>query len=218
MSQPITTVLFDFAWTLFGQDAELWVREAAAVVGRPVAPGEPERIATEYADLCRATATDPYHRRRDLDPEVYRESIPALMAQVAGVDEVFAAALYATHLSALRPYPDAEPTLRALHDRGVRIGVVSNAGVDIRPACVEHGLDRYVDAYVISYEVGHVKPDLPIWEAALKALDADPASTLMIGDHPAGDAGSVAAGIAALILPPVPSLAERGLSRVLALV
>ncbi|MEU0078409.1 HAD family hydrolase [Micromonospora tulbaghiae] len=205
----VTTVLFDFAWTLFARDSERWVGNAAASIDRALAAGEAHRIAGDFAELLRETATDPAHIARDLDPRVWDRAILTVLEQIPGVDQALASAMHETHAEAIEPYADTVATLSALRDSGVRIGVVSNVGWDIRKCFARHGLDGYVDAFVLSYEVGFVKPDPRIWVAALAALHAAPGQTLMVGDHPAGDGGSVAAGIPALILPMVDSPAQK---------
>jgi HAD superfamily hydrolase (TIGR01509 family) len=212
-------VLFDFAWTLFANDPDEWVHDAAAAVGRPVADGEPEMISTEFAERLRSTANDPDHIRRDLDTAVFDQALPAVLRDIPGVDPAFADALYAHYLPSLRPFADVRATLTDLRARGVRIGVVSNFGRDIRPAFAANGLAGLIDGYALSYEVGFVKPDPEMWRAALKIMQAEPEQTLMVGDHATGDGGAVVAGITALVLPLVttPQL-PRGLDRVLRLV
>ncbi|MGC4889314.1 HAD family hydrolase [Micromonospora sp. DT227] len=217
-AKPVTTVLFDFAWTLFARDSERWVGNAAASIDQTLAAGEAHRIAGHFAELLRETATDPAHIARDLDPRVWDRAIIAVLEQIPGVDQALASVLHETHAEAIEPYADTVATLSALRDSGVRIGVVSNVGWDIRKCFARHGLDGYVDAFVLSYKVGFVKPDPRIWGAALEALHSTPGQTLMVGDHPAGDGGSVSAGIPALILPMVASPAQkRGFEYVLRL-
>ncbi|MBF5032599.1 MULTISPECIES: HAD family hydrolase [unclassified Micromonospora] len=217
-AKPVTTVLFDFAWTLFARDSERWVGNAAASIGRTLAVGEEHRIAGDFAELLRKTATDPAHIARDLDPRVWDRAILTVLEQIPGVDRALASVMHETHAEAIEPYADTVATLSALRDSGVRIGVVSNVGWDIRKCFARHGLDGHVDAFVLSYEVGFVKPDPRIWGVALEALHAVPGQTLMVGDHPTGDGGSVAAGIPALILPMVESPTQkRGFEHVLRL-
>src|SRR4029453_4754412 len=95
------------------------------------------------------------------------------------------------------PYADTEITLRTLHSHGIKVGVVSNIGFDIRPHFAAWGLDRLIDAFVLSYEVGRCKPDPAIFLGACAVLGTAPERTLMVGDTPA-DAGAVKAGCAAL--------------------
>ncbi|MFI7305414.1 HAD family hydrolase [Micromonospora aurantiaca] len=217
-AKPVTTVLFDFAWTLFARDSERWVGNAAASIGRTLVAGEAHRVAGDFAELLRKTATDPAHIARDLDPRVWDRAILTVLERIPGVDRALASVMHGTHAEAIEPYADTVATLSALRDSGVRIGVVSNVGWDIRECFARHGLDGHVDAFVLSYEVGFVKPDPRIWVAALEALHAAPGQTLMVGDHPTGDGGSVSAGIPALILPMVESPAQkRGFEYVLRL-
>ena len=74
-----------------------------------------------------------------------------------------AKALYGklTDPSAWTPYPDAAEALRRVSDSGLAVGVLSNIAFDIRPAFVEHGLDTYVDEFVLSYEIGAINPNPP---------------------------------------------------------
>jgi HAD superfamily hydrolase (TIGR01509 family) len=212
-------VLFDFAFTLFGPDPDGWIRTAAASVGRTVTPADADRIATSFTSLLRETALNPAHARRDLDPAISEQLIMPLLTHIEGVDLPFARALTRGHIETMVPYPDTPEVLRELHSRGIRVGVVSNVVTDLRPLFARHGLAEYVTSFTLSFEVGAVKPDPRIWSAALATLDATPETTLMVGDHPAGDGGAATAGITVLIVPLVPGTrTPRGLSTVLPLV
>lgn len=74
------------------------------------------------------------------------------------------------------------------------MGVVSNIGWDLRPVFREHGLDPYVDTYVLSYEHGIRKPDPRLFATACEALGAEPGRTLMVGDDRRADGGAAALG------------------------
>ncbi|MZD08038.1 HAD-IA family hydrolase, partial [Streptomyces sp. SID5785] len=110
-----------------------------------------------------------------------------------------------THPAAWRPYPDAAGLLRALRERGVPVGVVSNIGWDPRPVFVEHGLDPYVDAYVLSYRHGATKPDPRLFTAALDALGVAAGDTLMVGDDRRADGGAAALGCATYFVDHLPA-------------
>jgi putative hydrolase of the HAD superfamily len=110
------------------------------------------------------------------------------------------------------PYPDAAEVLSTLGERGVAVGVVSNIG------CA-HGLDRYVDAYVLSYEHGIQKPDPHLFATACAALGSEPDRTLMVGDDRRADGGAAALGCAVHFVDPLPvSQRASGLRPVLDLV
>jgi L-xylulokinase len=47
------------------------------------------------------------------------------------------------------PYPDTEPVLRTLRERGLRVGIVSDFAWDLRTHLAHHGLDALIDTCVI---------------------------------------------------------------------
>jgi FMN phosphatase YigB (HAD superfamily) len=96
------------------------------------------------------------------------------------------------------------------------VAVVSNIAFDIRPLFGCWGLDGLVDAFVLSYEIGRIKPDPAIFYRACGLLGVDPERAIMVGDTPA-DAGAVKAGCAALVLPAADPGKPNGLAAVLSL-
>lgn len=64
-----------------------------------------------------------------------------------------------------------------------------------------HGLDQLARHATLSFEHGVAKPSPEIFQRALASLDAQPAGTLMVGDHPLADGGAAALEIRTLILP-----------------
>jgi HAD superfamily hydrolase (TIGR01509 family) len=177
----------------------------AGLVGGPLPTRVPPQLAEVWAE-------------RDLFPYAHRAAFVGLAALVECDVEGLAEALYERLLlpEGWLPYSDTGPTLRALRAAGIRVGVVSNVGFDIRPLFAAWGLDDLVQGWTLSFEVGRCKPDPAIFIRACVALGADPERTLMVGDTPA-DAGAVAAGCAALVLPAGDPGAANGLSAVLAL-
>ncbi|HEY1331436.1 MAG TPA: HAD family hydrolase [Actinomycetota bacterium] len=89
---------------------------------------------------------------------------------------------------------DGEVTgaLAALQDDGYRMGLVSNVTLRadlMRQDLAALGLDRYLSASVFSSELGVRKPDARIFEEALRRLDAEPATTVFVGDRLMDDVG-----------------------------
>ncbi|MEU3840087.1 HAD-IA family hydrolase [Streptomyces sp. NPDC028635] len=203
----MTAVLFDFSGTLFRiESVDTWLRavladagitlpedELARTVGALEAAGalpggpEPQQVPGRLAELWES---------RDESGAGHRAAYTGLARQVPLPDPGLYDALYERHRTpaAWTPYPDAADVLRALRERGVRIGVVSNIGWDLRPVFRAHGLDAFVDAYVLSYEHGIRKPDPRLFALACAALDAEPARTLMVGDSRHADGGAAALG------------------------
>ena len=113
---------------------------------------------------------------------------------------------------------DVPETLASLHARGVRVAVVSDVHVDVRPAFASAGLAPYVDVYTLSFEQGVQKPDPAVYARTLEAFRVTAAEALMVRDRSGPDGAAVEQGIATLLLPPLRDVTERRLHRVLALV
>lgn len=152
----------------------------------------------------------------DVDARMHRAHLLSALAD-AGIDDELAKALYDVESDTThnRFAVDAAPTLTALKDRGLRIAVLSDVHVDIRPAFEAAGLSGLVDVFTLSFEHGVVKPDPAAFTIALEALGTTPDQTLMVGDRSVPDGGAVEAGLTALLLPPLRSVDEQRLHRVL---
>jgi HAD superfamily hydrolase (TIGR01549 family) len=200
------------------------VKGAAARIGRDLADDE-------AAELCRhlddTIAGRPDLRAAleqcDTSLEVHRDALLAWFA-AAELDDELAHAIWShdhEDPSANYPFPDTEPVMRALHEHGLLQAVVSDIHYDIRAHFVRHGLDDYVDAYVLSFEHGIQKPDLAVYTLALDALGVSADRALMVGDRASHDGVAAEAGIASYIFAgpfPAGSTDPRGLDAVLRLV
>lgn len=202
-------VLFDFSGTLFRvESAASWLRGALAGSGSALPEGEVVRLA---ALLDRAGALPggspsggvPAHLaeswgRRDESAELHRTVYTSVIRTVALPDPALADALYERHKTpqAWRPYADASEVLRGLRALGVRVGVVSNIGWDLRPVFRAHALAPYVDTFVLSYEHGVQKPDARLFASACDGLGVAPRDTLMVGDNRRADGGAATLGCA----------------------
>ena len=88
---------------------------------------------------------------------------------------------------------------------------------DLRPEFRAADLDRFVDAYVLSFEHSMQKPDAAMFDLALGALGLQARDVIMVGDDPRRDGGAALVGIRTLLVPPLPDCVPRGLEAVLAL-
>lgn len=59
-----------------------------------------------------------------------------------------------------------------------------------------HGAASLVDAFVLSYEYGTMKPEAGLFSAACDALGVVPDQALMVGDSVHSDGGATAIGCA----------------------
>ena len=98
-------------------------------------------------------------------------------------------------------YPDVEPMLAAVGAMGVRIGIVSDWGSNLRGILSGLGLDRHFDFVLPSGAVGVAKPNPAFFRMALEAVGAAPDDALMVGDSYRADVrGAWSAGMDAVWL------------------
>lgn len=213
----IKGVLFDFSGTLLRiESAESWLRAALTASGTAM---DEAQIVRRAAELERAGAlpggsppvalpaelAGPWETR-DRDARRHRAVYTGLARQVPLPRPELYEALYERHMTAdaWHPYPDAGEVLAELHRRGVPVGVLSNIGWDLRPVLRAHGLERYVDSCVLSYEQGIQKPDPRLFALACRELGLAPSAVLMVGDDRGADGGATAVGCGYLPVDPLP--------------
>src|SRR5699024_182641 len=148
--------------------------------------------------------------RRDLDPALHRKAYLEVLRQSGVADDRVAEAIYAStvDVDSWVPYPDTERALRASADAGLAVGVLSNIAWDIRPAFTARGLDAVVDEFVLSYEVGMIKPDPAVFRLMLTRLGVAAEQALMVGDSAGADGAAARLGCAFTRVDPLPP-AER---------
>jgi len=216
----IRGVLFDWGDTLFSPpDAANVIVTAARERGIAI---EPERARALWDELWEVgKMPEELAKGRDLSAAAHREVWTGLFERADAAVPGIASTLYERVMDprAWIPYPDTPPTLRALRERRIKIGIVSNVPQDLRPIFAAHGLAESVDSFTHSFEVGAEKPDPRIFLRACEALGTTPEETLMVGDHPVADAGAQGAGLRFHLLPPDGAANRpRGLDRVVAIV
>lgn len=219
----IKAVLFDFSNTIFQMiDLETWLRRVGGACGR-LAPleerGAVAEISRQLREAFQLPAVAALQEGRDLSSEQHRLAMWGWWGQVdflRGVEETAYEELTAP--DAWLPYRDTEPTLRALRERGLALGIVSDFAWDLRIHLARQGLEDLFGGCVISYEMGREKPDPHLFLKACADLGVDPRATLMVGDNPVRDGGATACGLRAYILPAEQRTGDRGLAEVLRLV
>jgi HAD superfamily hydrolase (TIGR01509 family) len=79
-------------------------------------------------------------------------------------------------------YDDALPVLRALRERGLLLGLISNTHRSLEVFRSHFELDGLIAAAVASSEHGYNKPHPSIFRTALKLLSVEPGEAVMVGD------------------------------------
>jgi putative hydrolase of the HAD superfamily len=202
---PIEAVLFDYGLTLVHFERPVEAIEAAqeAIASLIEAAGHPRPDVTMLRDAVhdRVEAEVAAHEATGALEEI---DVVALEQRAFGdiglhlddgLRDQCSVLAQQAWWRGVKLYPDVVPTLGVLRERGLRIGLCSNAAY--RPASMHDqlahlGLDTLLDAAVFSGEVGWRKPASRLFDAALRALDAQPETTVFIGDRIREDIGGAA--------------------------
>lgn len=219
----VRAVLFDYSGTLFRlEEDDSWFTgievDEKAVDGHVQA--ELMRRMTAPTGRSVEMNDEQHHNwvNRDLEPHLHREAYMHVLRE-SGVRRQHAEALYDLLIDPANwtAYPDTARVLASLKKQGLRTAVVSNIAFDLRPAFTAIGAADDVDEFVLSFEVGAVKPNAAIFQTALDRLGVQAAETLMVGDSEEADGGARALGCRFALVDPLPT-AQRpeGLVRALA--
>ncbi|HZA09485.1 HAD-IA family hydrolase [Mycobacterium sp.] len=211
----VRAVLFDFSGTLFRlEEDESWFA-GMHVNGREVdgrVQAELMRRLTAPTGRSFDMTKEAYHAwvNRDLAPHLHREAYLHVLRE-SGMADPHAEALYGRVIDSAcwTPYPDTADVLKGLHAAGIRTAVVSNIAFDVRPAFGSLGVADCVDEFVLSFEVGLIKPDRRIFETALARLGVPAEEAAMVGDSEEADGGARAVGCGFVLVDPLPTAERR---------
>lgn len=206
-------VLFDFGDTLFRRAGEArGIVEIGEAHDCSIDAGAAAAVWEQIHE--RAKSPEEIALARDLSPEAHRREWTRLFSMADGLLPGMGRALYERETDPEKwvPYSDTRSCLEDVRDRGAKVAVVSDTGWDIRSVFSTHGLDAFVDVWVLSYEHGAVKPAAELFQSACNQLKVAPQDAIMVGDNAMTDGGAAAVGIPTLILPQVPEGDPRGLS------
>lgn len=73
-------------------------------------------------------------------------------------------------------------TLRKIHDKGIKIGLISNADIIDSKHWDKSPLSEFFDVAIFSCNVGILKPEPEIYKLAMDMLDIKPKESIFIGD------------------------------------
>jgi HAD superfamily hydrolase (TIGR01509 family) len=209
--ERVRAVLFDYSGTLFRlEESDSWFAgmqvDDRAVDGHVKA----ELMRRLTAPTGRSVDMDEqtYHAwlNRDLAPHLHREAYLHVLRE-SGLPDHHAEALYdrVVDPSSWTAYPDTATVLTGLRGQGIATAVVSNIAFDVRPAFEAIDAAEHVSEFVLSFEVGAVKPKPEIFETALARLGVDAADALMIGDSEEADGGARDVGCRFTLIDPLPT-------------
>ena len=189
----IQGVIFDLGHTLMHLDGtwpEMFERGREDLV-RFLERHQPEIDAEALAQAWLDRRRDGFALTQDTRREVTAESsmrwVLARFGMADPSQELLMGAIdafFAYEQARWIPDPDAVPVLRALADRGLRLGMLSNATHDplIQRLVDRLGLRPWLDPALSSARTGIRKPDPEAYTPILEAWDLPAASVVMVGD------------------------------------
>ena len=189
MNAPVRGVIFDMDGTLLDTE-KLYLRfwlEAANRMGYP--------MKEEHALAIRATAAsvaEPMLKRL-VCPEFDYHGVRALRRRI--MEEY-------VDIHGIDPKPGMIETLRAIRERGLRIGL---ATATPEPRARKYlrmvGAEQYFDAVTCADMVEHGKPAPDIYLLACARTGVRPSEALAVEDAPSGIRSAHAAGMRAVLIP-----------------
>ena len=203
-SPRITAIFFDAAGTLFtvnGSVGDIYARIAREhgkdVSVKDLETGFRRCFAAAPPMAFPGASSD---QILDLEKKWWRDVVQAVFSPLGPFPrfaEYFAALFaYFARPEAWQLYPETVATLTTLHERGFRLGVISNFDSRLYGLLDGFGISHFFDPIVISTRAGAAKPDGAIFTQALATHHLRPEEALHIGDSENADiAGAHAAGL-----------------------
>jgi putative hydrolase of the HAD superfamily len=197
---PVRAVIFDVDFTIAKPGPDLGPEGYRRLGERHGLTLDPDR----YDDARReAFAELKRHPELDHDEEIWVLFTQRIIEGMGGTGDTYAAAVEmegawsrADHFDL---YEDALPTLEALRERGLKLGLLSNTARDLDEFVAHHHLG--VDAVLTSRAHGKTKPHAAIFRRILELLDVPAEDALMVGDTLEDDVeGARAVGMRAVLV------------------
>jgi FMN phosphatase YigB (HAD superfamily) len=190
VKQLVEAITFDF-WNTIARAPAGLMSEARqrAIVDVCLECGvelEAELLAETLGQVTRS-----YERSWSVGKHFHPREGAEMLVRSLGLEGVAAERATEAFLTVARDAPvelsvDIRPSLEALQERGIRLGIVCDAGFSggaiLRELLDREGLLAHFSGWAFSDEVGQYKPDPQIFEAALAALGAEPAASMHVGD------------------------------------
>ena len=125
--------------------------------------------------------TNTYENEVEFYKEYYKE---VLNEECGYVDEKVATEIFNTMwLKDRALFDDVIDTFKAIKEKGLKIGIISDTGLSLKATLVALGLDDYIDCYTCSKEVGVMKPEPKIYLTALDKLGLKAEECIYVDDY-----------------------------------
>ena len=158
----IRTLFFDVGYTLVNEDA-VWERRCK------------EQSETDEAKKLGVTAQDIYH-------EIEKATIEGLPQFRTVIERFNFSTMVPYHHELETMYEEAPQVLKALSKK-YELGVIANQLDGLKERLESFGILQYFKFVISSWDLKVMKPDIRIFEYALKTANCQPQDAVMIGDR-----------------------------------
>ena len=143
-------------------------------------------LADDY--FSRENARYPLFKRSSGERDGFFSEYERLILEGAGIDASSELALQVWRRAYSIPkelvlFDDVPLGLKALRERGLILGALSNLRPEMRGQMDRAGLLKLLDFVITSQEAGAQKPFAPIFQAALERAGAEPHEAVHVGDQ-----------------------------------
>jgi putative hydrolase of the HAD superfamily len=164
-----------------------------------------EQMAPTFAEVIDKLADSSWSISREASLKFWGTLYATALAEVdvPDPDGSIAGALYSkfTEYESYRLFPDSIPTLRAVKEAGLTVGLISNFEEWLEGMLIEMEVAGLFDLMVISGKEGIEKPDPAIFKLALERSGIDAGQAMYVGDNPRIDVdGAQAVGMEAVLI------------------
>lgn len=154
-------------------------------------------VAPTFVEALDRTAGKTWSTSREESRRFWRTIYASMFGRwgIADPDDSLFEALYDrfTRYESYRLFPDAVPSLLALREAGLTVGLISNFEEWLEGMLIEMEVAHLFDVMAISGKEGVEKPDPALFRLALTRAGVEAAESVYVGDHPRLDAEAAAA-------------------------
>ena len=129
--------------------------------------------------------------KSDDDRTLGKRSFENVISEILKANDIYSEELYKSIVSKrysntaeafCHKDPKIIPMLKALKDRGIKVGLITNCYFEERDAIKNCDMYEYFDALCMSCEIGIKKPDLRVYEMCAENLGVKTGDCLYVGD------------------------------------
>ncbi len=206
MTTPRSIVLFDLGETLFEALPRGFGQRNLLKFARKAGVTDPDQtvidtFAKAKTEIAGRFVTRAFYKHREFIETAFTASCNKLGKDGYPQANAYASAQRDDVIQHLSPRKDCFSTLAVLHERGHRLGIVSNIDDDwLAPLIERWKLSEHVDTILSSETAKSCKPDQRIFNLACEHLDCSPSQVLFVGDDEINDVhGANRAGMTSVL-------------------